>query len=109
MNIAILTETITASAALTANRFCTQAGAVPAAGARVAGVTRTSGDIGALVPVDTMGTAIVEAAAAIVVGAAIETAADGRAVTRTSGATVASAITAATAAGQLIEVRLITN
>lgn len=60
-NIAILTLTVAAAGALAANRFVTQAGAYPSAGAAAFGVTRTSAAVaGDLVPVDVQGTAIVE-------------------------------------------------
>lgn len=108
-SISLLTLTLTAAAALTANRFVTHAGAVPAAGANVVGVTRSAAASGYATPVDVIGTAIVEASAAIAVGAAIETTNDGRAVTWSTGVTVARALQAATAAGDLIEVLLIAN
>lgn len=107
---AVLTNTLVAAAALSANRFVTAAGAVPAANANVIGVTRApAGAAGDLVPVDMLGIAEVEASAAIAVGAAIATTNDGRAVTYSTGAVVARALTAAGAAGQLIEVQLIPN
>jgi hypothetical protein len=109
MNTAVLTLTLTAGATLTANRFVTVAGAVPAANANVAGVTRTSAASGELVPVDALGTTMVEASAAISKGAAVATTNDGRAVTYSTGATVGRALTAAGAAGDLIEVLLIPN
>lgn len=60
-NIAILTLTVAAAGALAANRFVTQDGAYPAAGAAAFGVTRTSAAAaGDLVPVDVQGTAMVE-------------------------------------------------
>ena len=60
-NISTLTLTVAAAVALAANRFVTQAGAYPAAGAAAFGVTRTSAAAaGDLVPVDVQGTAIVE-------------------------------------------------
>lgn len=60
-NISTLTLTVAAAGALAANRFITQAGAYPAAGAAAFGVTRTSAAAaGDLVPVDVQGTALVE-------------------------------------------------
>lgn len=109
MNIPLLTLTVVAAAALNAARFVTAGGAVPAANANVIGVTRTSGGAGELVPVDALGTTMVEASAAIAAGAAVATTNDGRAVTHSTGAVVARALTAATGAGQLIEVLLIPN
>ena len=60
-NISLLTLTVTAAGILAANRFVTQAGGYPSAGGAAYGVTRTSAAAeGDLVPVDVMGTAIVE-------------------------------------------------
>ncbi|MDP2431272.1 MAG: DUF2190 family protein [Pseudomonadota bacterium] len=108
-SIALLTLSLTASATLAANRFTTHAGAVPAAGANVAGVARSSAASGDLVSVDVLGTAVVEASAAIALGAAIESTNTGKAVTKSTGATVARALQAASADGDLIEVLLIAN
>jgi hypothetical protein len=107
--IALLTLTRTAGAALTAQRFVAPDGTVPAAGANTLGVTRTDAAAGSPVAVDAIGTAIVEAAAAIADGAPIETTVDGRAVTKTTGISVARALQAAGAAGDKIEVLLIPN
>ena len=110
MNISILTLTVAAAAALSANRFVTVAGAVPAANANCLGVTRTSAAaVGDLVPVDVAGTTLVEASAAIALGAAVTTTNDGRAVTHSTGAVLARALGAASGAGALVEVLLIAN
>jgi uncharacterized ParB-like nuclease family protein len=112
-NISVLTLTVIAAAALTMRRFVTTVGAVPAAGAACVGVTRSSAAAaGDLVPVDVLGTAIVETGGAIAVGAAIECDASGRAITRASGVTLARMApgqAAATGAGQFVEVVLIPN
>lgn len=112
MNISTLTLTMTAAAALTANRFITgspAAAAVPAAGVYCLGVTRSDAASGDLVPIDCAGTAMVEASAAIAAGAAVETTNNGRAVTKSTGIAVGRALTAAAQAGDLIEVHLIPN
>lgn len=112
MNVSILTLTVTAAEALSANRGVTVGGAVPAAGAPIAGFTRTSGDIGDLVPVDAGGTVQAEAGAAIAAGAAVEVDALGRVVTNTTGTKVgrmAPGQPAATASGQLVELIYIPN
>lgn len=112
MNIATLTLTVTAGGALTANRFVTGAGAAPSANGRALGVTRTGATAsGDLVPVDVMGTTLVEASAAIAAEAQVATTSDGRAVTFSTGAVLARVApgSSATAAGQLIEVLLIPN
>lgn len=109
-NIATLTLTVVAAAALSANRFVTQAGAYPEAGAAAFGVTRTSAaQPGDLVPVDVQGTAIVETGAAITADAPLMVDAEGRVVPLTVGAKspVGRAMGAATGAGALIEVLLV--
>jgi hypothetical protein len=73
-------------------------------------VARSAGAIGAYVPVDVLGTAVVEAGAAVAAGDTIKSDATGRAITwATSGAKIALALEAATAAGHFIEVLLIPN
>lgn len=113
MNHAVLTLHVVAAAALSAGRFVTTGGAVPAAGATCAGVTRSSaGAAGDLVPIDVLGTGWVEAGAAIAAGAAIETDNQGRAITKAAGVTLgrmAPGQAAATAAGQMVEIVLIPN
>lgn len=106
---ALLTHSLIATAALTQYRAVTGAGAVPAAGARALGIAAVSGAIGERVPVIIEGTAAAEAGAAVVVDAALEVDASGRFITKASGVAVARALTAATAAGQQIEVLLIAN
>ncbi|HEV7914516.1 MAG TPA: capsid cement protein [Albitalea sp.] len=110
MNIALLTLTVTATAAVAANRGITSLGAVPAAAAAIAGVTRTSGGIGDLVPVDVMGTTLIESGAAIAAGAAVEVDNQGRAITLAAGVKagrMAPGQAAAGAAGVLVEIVLI--
>jgi hypothetical protein len=109
-SIPVLTLTVRAAAALQAARFVTHAGAVPAAGARVLGVTRSIAEAGDEVAVDVLGTTIVEAGAAISsVGALLETDAQGRAVPNNTGTAVAVALQTATGAGQKIEALLLPN
>lgn len=108
--IPLLALTIVASATLVAERFCTQAGAVPAADANVLGVVRQNAVSGDKVTVDAIGTAIVEAGGAITAGATVKTDSVGRAITWvTSGAKVGMALQSASGAGQFIEVLLIPN
>ena len=102
--------TTIATTALTEKRFVTFTGAVPAADANVMGVVRQNAVIGDAVTVDTLGTAIVEAGAAITAGATVKTDATGRAITwATAGAKVAIAMQSASAAGDFIEVYLLQN
>lgn len=106
----VLTLTIAATATLVADRFVTAAGAVPAADVNVIGVTRSAAVSGDKVAVDVLGTAIVESGAAVTALDTLKTDNAGRAITwATSGAKVAIALQAATAAGQFIEVLLIPN
>ena len=108
--ISVLCLTRTAAAALVANRFVTAAGGVPAAGAAVLGVTRTDAESGDLVPVDVLGTTEVVAGAAVTAGATVMTDNQGRAVAHSStNVRVGVALSAATAAGQSIEVLLLPN
>jgi hypothetical protein len=109
--ISLLTTALTLQAAVATSRFVTFAtGAQAVADANTFGVSRAAGAIGEKIPVDQIGTAIVESGAAIAAGATLKSDATGRAITWvTSGAKVAMALEAATAAGQFIEVRLIDN
>lgn len=112
MNISLLTLTVTAAAALSANRGVTAGGAVPAAGANVAGFTRTSGAIGELVPIDALGTTMAETGAAVAAGAAVEVDNLGRVITLASGSKVgrmAPGQAAAGASGQIVEIVFIPN
>lgn len=106
----ILTLTTTLSGTVAARRFVTPAGAQAGADANTLGVARTAGVSGDKIPVDVLGTAIVEAGAAISAGATLETDANGKAVTwATSGPKVGLALQAAGADGAMIEVLLIPN
>ena len=108
--IALLTLATTLTGAVTASRFVTPAGAMAGADANTLGVARSTGAINDKVPVDALGTAVVESGAAVVAGATIKSDATGRAITWvTSGAKVGVALEAATAAGQFIEVLLVPN
>ena len=60
-SISLLTLTVIATAAVAGCRCVTQAGAYAAAGGVVYGVTRTPGNVGDPIPVDILGTTIVEA------------------------------------------------
>lgn len=106
----ILTLTVAATAAITANRFITSGGAVPAADANALGVARSGGVSGDKIPVDVLGTAVVESGAAVTINSAVKTDASGRAINWvTSGQRLGVALEAASAAGQFIEVLLFNN
>lgn len=110
-NISLLTLTVIASATVAANRFVTTAGAhTGAAGALPLGVTRSDGVSGDPIPVDVLGTALVEAGAAIAAGATIMVTTDGKALTHDGAGAkhaVGRALEAAGAAGDLVEVLLV--
>ena len=108
-SISVLALSVVANGAITAQRFVTAVGLQAGAGANVLGVARSSAAAGDALAVDVLGTAIVEAGAAITAGAALETDASGRAVTVSSGAVVARALGPAGQAGERIEVVLIPN
>ncbi|MDP1696493.1 MAG: DUF2190 family protein [Xanthomonadaceae bacterium] len=108
-NVSILTLSLAVTAAITAERFVDLSGAPATAAGNAVGVARSDGAIGALVPVDVLGTAVVTAGAAIAAGAAIEVGATGKAVTKAAGIAVARALQAAAADGERIEVMLIPN
>ena len=108
--ISLLTLSVTLSGTVAANRFVTPAGALAGADANTLGVVRTGGVSADKVPADILGTAVVEAGAAVAAGATVKSDATGRAITWvTSGAKVGLALEAAGAAGQFIEVLLIPN
>lgn len=106
----VLALTVVAAGTIAAQRFVTPAGAQAGADANTLGVARVAAVAADKVPVDVLGTAVVESGAAIAAGASLKSDASGRAITWvTSGAKVAIALEAATAAGQFIEVLLIPN
>lgn len=107
--IAILTLSVRATGAIVHNRFVTAAGVQAGAKANTVGVANTDAASGETFAAVAIGTISVEAGAAVAIGAALETDASGRAVTRTDGPTVGRALTAAAAAGQFVEVLLIQN
>lgn len=109
-SIPVLALTAVAAGTIAANRFVTPAGAQAGADANTLGVCRQAAVVGDKVTVDVLGTAIVEAGAAVAAGATIKSDASGRAITwASSGAKVGLALEAAGAAGQMIEVLLIPN
>lgn len=109
-SIPLLTLTLALTGTVAANRFVKADGTQSVADANTFGVARTAGVSGDKVPVDVMGTAVVEAGAAVAAGATVKADASGRAITwASSGAKVGQALDVATAAGQMIEVLLIPN
>jgi hypothetical protein len=110
-NTALLTLTVAAAGVIAANRFVTPAGAQAGADANTLGAARfAAAAAGEKIPVDVLGTAVVEAGAAVAANATVKSDASGRAITWvTSGAKVGLALQAAGAAGEMIEVLLIPN
>jgi Uncharacterized conserved protein (DUF2190) len=108
-SICILALSVKATAALSANRFVTDAGVIPAAAARALGVTVAPAVIGERTRVEVLGTTTVEAGAAVAVGAQVEADALGRGITKAAGVVLGRALTPAAIAGDLIEVLLIPN
>lgn len=110
-SISILTLSMIASGALTANRFVGTDNATAVAAGNTYGVTRTDGADGEIVPVDVLGTTLVEAGGVIAPGGAIEVGTGGKAVAKAAGVTVARLAPgqAAAADGKLVEVVLIQN
>lgn len=100
----LLAVTIAAAAALTRFRFVDFTGNVASAGERPLGVATTDFDIGEQASVATHGEILVEAGAAIAVGAEVESDASGRAVTKTTGVAFGVARDAAAAAGDITRV-----
>jgi hypothetical protein len=106
----ILVLPVAAAAAIAANRFVTAARQQAGADANALGVSLSAAATGEMLPIVNLGTAVVEAGAAVTAGATVKADAQGRAIAwATSGARLGVALTAATAAGQLIEVSLIPN
>lgn len=108
-SISLLALAVMATSAIAAQRFVTPAGAQAGAGANTLGVSRTAAVIGERVTNDVIGTAVVQTGAAVAAGATLQSDANGKAITWASGARVAVALEAATAADQFIEVLLIQN
>lgn len=100
----ILITTVLAAAALSRCRFVTNAGAVPAAGAKVLGVTTAAFDSGERASLTVLGIALVEAGAAIAADADVEVDNLGRVITKDSGVKSGRALDAAGAAGDFIRV-----
>ena len=109
-NISILTLSVIATGAVLGSRFITTAGAYPAAGALPLGVNTADATIGSPTAVDTLGTALVQAGAAISVDAKIMVGTDGKAITHDNDGdkhAVGRALSAAAADGDVIEILLI--
>ncbi|MCI4233674.1 DUF2190 family protein [Dickeya dianthicola] len=106
----VLTTTIVASAALTAQRFVGADNAPCAAGAIALGVAEVDGDWATAVPVNVLGIIAVEAGAAIARGQAVQSDASARAIPQVAagetpaGVSNGIALDAATAEGDIIRI-----
>jgi len=106
-SVSIWVGSVTAAVALAAARCVTFAGGLPAAGGPIYGATRTAGLVGDLVPVDVIGSALIESADVVTAGGPVMVAADGRVLDKAGATTtVGRALTGAAAAGTLCEVLL---
>lgn len=105
----VFSHSVVAAAALINARAVTAAGALPAAAGRCLGFARFDAPIGTRVTVAVLGATVAEAGGVIAAGAALELDALGRVVTKAAGVTVGSALNAAAAAGDKIEIVLIAN
>lgn len=108
-SISVLALPVTLSGTVAANRFVTPAGAQATAGVNTLGVARSAGASGEKITADVLGTAVVEAGAAVAANATVAADASGRAITWASGAKVGLALQAASGAGVFIEVLLVPN
>lgn len=100
----LLAVTIAAASNLIRFRLADYSGNIAGAGERVLGVPTTDFSAGEQASVSTHGEILVEAGAAIAAGVEVESDANGRAVTKTSGVGFGVARDAATAAGDIIRV-----
>lgn len=108
-SIALLTLTAIASATVAANRCITAAGAYPTAGGLPLGVTRSSGVSGDPIPVDVLGTAVVEAGGAITADTPVMVTSTGKVVAHDGDGdkhAIGRALEAAGADGDFVEVLL---
>lgn len=107
-SIAVLVETIAAGAVIAAYRAVDATGNYPLAATRCLGVTEMGADaVGDLMPVTTIGTAIVTVGEAVALDDALEVGANGVLMVKDTGVTVARARQVATGANQNIEVFLL--
>lgn len=105
---AILILSLTATAAITAHRFVSPAGAVPTAGGSTLGASNADAAIGKEIPLIAMGTAIVECGGTIADKGLVETDNTGKAVALDSGKVAGRALQAGVA-GRKIEILIYQN
>lgn len=100
----LLAVTLVATSALARFRFANFAGATANATDAALGVPVTAFDVGEQASVATHGEMLVEAGAAVALGAQVQSDATGRAITLAAGVAAGRARDAATAAGDIIRV-----
>ena len=105
----VFVHSVVATAVLTNARAVSALGALPAAAGRSLGIAKFDALVGGRVAVAVTGSTVAEAGAAIPIGSALELDALGRVIVRATGVTVGSALAAAAAAGDRIEIVLIVN
>ncbi len=105
----VLKVGVVATAAIAQHQTVTLTGAVATAADFAVGFALTGAAIGARFPVTVLGTALGRAGAAIARGELVEVGAAGRVVTRDSGVRIGRSLTAASAAGETVELLLIPN
>lgn len=107
--VALLTSSFAATAAVLPARFIGVDGQHADAGTNAIGVARSEGDVGDQVPLDVLGTTLVEAGAVIGDWDLVEVGADGKAVPHDAGKAVGRVQGDGGIAGALLEVLLIPN
>ncbi len=106
-SISLLVLSVVAGGALATARGVTAAGSYPAAGAGIRGVTRTAAGVsGDLVPIDVIGTAVMEAGGTVTADAAVMVDDTGRVLDKTSTNIVVGYALSGGASGALVEVLL---
>lgn len=110
-SLKLLTLSVVATTVVLANRFIGLTGTYAAAAGNAYGVSESAAAIGERFPVTGDGTAVVETGGAIAAGAAVESDATGRAVTKAAGIALGRLAPGevATGAGQFVEIILIPN
>lgn len=109
-NIALLTKSFTASGTLAQYQPVQASGAAATAGGNAIGFANVAASSGDLYPATVIGTSIAVAGAAITAGALVEVGSTvTQVVTKSAGVAIGRALTAASAAGDFIEVLLIPN
>ena len=100
----LMATTVLAMGALSKHRFVSFGGTVAAAADPQIGIANNNADVGERAGVNTHGVLLVEAGAAVAVGAQVQSDSTGRAITLAAGVAFGRAMDAATAAGEIIRV-----